>query len=88
MQTANTRANIAATVLTERKMVVVICQIRAQSRVFKKLYGCSVAEQVILIDLYNQYRNASGQLDNSEAIPAEFATSSAACLLGVLSATL
>ena len=32
-----------------------------------------MAEQVTLIDLYNQY--ASGQLDNSEAIPAEFATS-------------
>jgi len=65
--------SIAATVLTERKTVVVICQVRAQSRVLKKWYGCSVAEQVTLIDLYNQY--ASGQLDNSEAIAAEFATS-------------
>ena len=56
------------------------CQIRAQSRVLKNWYGCSVAEQVTLIDLYNQY--ASGQLDNSEAIPAEFATSRVACSLG------
>ena len=39
-----------------------------------------MAEQVTLIDLYNQY--ASGQLDNSEAIPAEFATSRVACSLG------
>jgi len=33
-------------------------------------YGCSVAEQVTLIDLCNQY--ASGQWDNSEATPAKF----------------
>ena len=39
-----------------------------------------MAEQVTFIDLYNQY--ASGQLDNSEAIPAEFATSRVACSLG------
>ena len=38
-----------------------------------------MAEQVTLIDLYNQY--ASGQLDNSEAIPAELATSRVACSL-------
>ena len=61
-------------------MVFVICQIRAQSRVLKNWYGCSVAEQVNLIDLYNQY--ASGQFDNSEAIPAEFATGRVACSLG------
>jgi len=48
-----------------------------------KWYGCSVAEQVTLIELYNQY--ASGQLDNSEAIPAKFATGRAACLLGIIS---
>ena len=41
-------------------MVFVICQIWAQSRVLKNWYGCSVAEQVTLIDQY-----ASGQLDNS-----------------------
>ena len=39
-----------------------------------------MAEQVTLIDLYNHY--ASGQLDNSEAISAEFATSGVACSLG------
>ena len=58
----------------------VICQIRAQSRVLKKWYGCSVAEQETFIDLYNQY--ASGQLDNSEAIPAEFATTRVAFSVG------
>ena len=54
--------------------------IRAQSWVLKKWYGRSVAEQVTLIDLYNQH--ASGQLDNSEAIPANFSTSRVACSLG------
>ena len=39
-----------------------------------------MAEQVTLIHLYNQY--ASGQLDNSEAFPAEFATSRVAFSLG------
>jgi len=38
-----------------------------------------VAEQVTLIDLCNQY--ASGQLDNSEAIPAELAIIMVACSL-------
>ena len=60
--------------------MVVICQVRAQSRVLKKWYGCSVAEQVTLTDCTIKY--ASGQLDNSEAIPAEFETSRVACSLG------
>ena len=42
--------------------------------------GAQVAEQVTLIDLYNQY--APGQLDNSEAIPTKFATSRVSCSLG------
>ena len=61
-------------------MVYIICQIRTQLRVLKNWYGCSVAEQVTHIDLYNQY--ASWQLDNSEAIPTEFATSRVSCSLG------
>ena len=42
-------------------MVLVVCQIQAQLQVLKNWYGCSLAEQVTLIDLYNQY--ASGQFE-------------------------
>lgn len=61
-------------------MVFVIVQIRSQCRILKNWFGCIVAEQLTLVDLYNQY--ASGQLDNSAAAPSEFATAMIHCSLG------
>ena len=61
-------------------MVFVIVQIRSQCRILKNWFGCIVAEQLTLVDLYNQY--ASGQLDNSAAVPSEFATAMIHCSLG------
>ena len=53
-------------------MVFVVVQIRARCRVLKPWYGCVVADQGTLIDLYHKY--SSGQLDNSEAISSDYAT--------------
>lgn len=66
--------------MQQKKVVFLVCQIRAQSRILKKWYGCSVAEQVTRIDLYNQY--AFGRLDNLEGVPAEFVNCRVTCFLG------
>ena len=60
--------------------MLVIVQIRSGSRVLKSWYGCSVVDQLQLYDLFSQY--ASGELDNSSAIPEEYATAAIDCSMG------
>ena len=59
-------------------MVFVVVQIRARCRVVKPWFGCIVADQSRLIDVYHKY--SSGQLDYSEAIPSR--TGPITCALG------
>lgn len=56
-------------------------QIRANARILKQWYGCRVADETKLLDLYDDF--ASGMLDGGNQISDEFRTAVVECNVGV-----
>ena len=60
-------------------MVLVVVLIRSGSRVLKTWFGCQVAEQGTLLDLFNF---SAGKIDNSFPLSDTFSTASIECEIG------
>ena len=54
--------------------------IRSGSRVLKTWFGCQVAEQGTLLDLFNDF--SAGKIDNSFSLSDTFSTASIECEIG------
>ena len=61
-------------------MVLVVVLIRSGSRVLKTWFGCQVAEQGTLLDLFNDF--SAGKIDNSFPLSDTFSTASIECKIG------
>ena len=61
-------------------MVLVVVLIRSGSRVLKTWFGCQVAEQGTLLDLFNDF--SAGKIDNSFPLSDTFLTASIECEIG------
>ena len=61
-------------------MVLVVVLIRSGSRVLKTWFGCQVAEQGTLLDLFNDF--SAGKIDNSFPLSDTFSTASIECEIG------
>ena len=61
-------------------MVLVVVLIRSGSRVLKTWFGCQVAEQGTLLDLFNDF--SAGKIDNSFPLCDTFSTASIECEIG------
>ena len=61
-------------------MVLVVVLIRSGSRVLKTWFGCQVAEQGTLLDLFNDF--SAGRIDNSFPLSDTFSTASIECEIG------
>ena len=61
-------------------MVLVVVLIRSGSRVLKTWFGCQVAEQGTLLDLFNDF--SAGKIDNSFPLSDIFSTASIECEIG------
>ena len=61
-------------------MVLVVVLIRSGSRVLKTWFGCQVAEQGTLMDLFNDF--SAGKIDNSFPLSDTFSTASIECEIG------
>ena len=61
-------------------MVLVVVLIRSGSRVLKTWFGCQVAEQGTLLDLFNDF--SAGKIDNSFPFSDTFSTASIECEIG------
>ena len=60
--------------------VLVVVLIRSGSRVLKTWFGCQVAEQGTLLDLFNDF--SAGKIDNSFPLSDTFSTASIECEIG------
>ena len=58
----------------------VVVLIRSGSRVLKTWFGCQVAEQGTLLDLFNDF--SAGKIDNSFPLSDTFSTASIECEIG------
>ena len=61
-------------------MVLVVVLIRSGSRVLKTWFGCQVAEQATLLDLFNEF--SAGKIDNSFPLSDTSSTASIECEIG------
>ena len=61
-------------------MVLVVVLIKSGSRVLKTWFGCQVAEQGTLLDLFNDF--SAGKIDNSFPLSDIFSTASIECEIG------
>ena len=61
-------------------MVLVVVLIRSGSRVLKTWFGCQVAEQGTLLDLFNDF--SAGKIDNTFPLSDTFSTASIECEIG------
>ena len=61
-------------------MVLVVVLIRSGSRVLKTWFGCQVAEQGTLLDLFNDF--SARKIDNSFPLSDTFSTASIECEIG------
>ena len=61
-------------------MVLVVVLIRSGSRVLKTWFGCQVAEQGTLLDLFNDF--SAGKIDNPFPLSDTFSTASIECEIG------
>ena len=61
-------------------MVLVVVLIRSGSRVLKTWFGCQMAEQGTLLDLFNDF--SAGKIDNSFPLSDTFSTASIECEIG------
>ena len=61
-------------------MVLVVVLIRSGSRVLKTRFGCQVAEQGTLLDLFNDF--SAEKIDNSFPLSDTFSTASIECEIG------
>ena len=61
-------------------MVLVVVLIRSGSCVLKTWFGCQVAEQGTLLDLFNDF--SAGKIDNSFPLSDTFSTASLECEIG------
>ena len=61
-------------------MVLVVVLIRSGSHVLKTWFGCQVAEQGTLLDLFNDF--SAGKIDNSFPLSDTFSTASIECEIG------
>ena len=61
-------------------MVLIVVLIRSGSRVLKRWFGCQVAEQGTLLDLFNDF--SAGKIDNSFPLSDTFSTASIECEIG------
>ena len=61
-------------------MVLVAVLIRSGSHVLKRWFGCQVAEQGTLLDLFNDF--SAGQIDNLFLLSDTFSTASIECEIG------
>ena len=61
-------------------MVLIVVLIRSGSRVLKTWFGCQVAEQGTLLDLFNDF--SAGKIDNSFPLSDTFSTASIECEIG------
>ena len=62
-------------------MVLVVVLIRSGSRVLKRWFGCQVAEQGTLLDLFNDF--SAGKIDNNSfPLSDTFSTASIECEIG------
>ena len=61
-------------------MVLVVVLIRSGSRVLKTWFGCQVAEQGTLLDLFNDF--SAGKIDNFFPLSDTFSAASIECEIG------
>ena len=61
-------------------MVLVVVLIRSGCRVLKTWFGCQVAKQGTLLDLFNDF--SAGKIDNSFPLSDTFSTASIVCEIG------